>query len=109
MTGCGRACRVGASPTTSDCGGTLQMFGILAVLSKLNEFQYPGTPKPPCPSDDVWAGFAQEGIVGKACKHLAVAALMEPVSSTMLTGCCMCLSLRGRAARVNRAIECAGG
>ena len=34
------------------------MFGILAVLAKLNEFQSVATPRPPCDSDDVWAGTA---------------------------------------------------
>ena len=42
-----------------------RMFGILAVFSKLNEFQSVAAPRPPCDSDDVWAGFAQEGIKGE--------------------------------------------
>jgi len=33
------------------------MFGILAVFSKLNEFQYALKARPPCDSDDVWAGM----------------------------------------------------
>mmetsp|Transcript_62359 Transcript_62359/g.91407 ORF Transcript_62359/g.91407 Transcript_62359/m.91407 type:complete len:80 (-) Transcript_62359:105-344(-) len=41
------------------------MFGILAVFVKLNEFQSVATPRPPCDSDDVWAGRAQEGIKGE--------------------------------------------
>ena len=36
--------------------GAWQMFGILAVFSKLNEFQSVLPPRPPCDSDDVWAG-----------------------------------------------------
>mmetsp|Transcript_1070 Transcript_1070/g.1788 ORF Transcript_1070/g.1788 Transcript_1070/m.1788 type:complete len:80 (-) Transcript_1070:33-272(-) len=49
------------------------MFALVSRLSMLNEFQYPHSNEHPCPSDDVWAGFAPEAIKG-----VGIAGSVEP-------------------------------
>lgn len=48
------------------------MFGILAVLAKLNEFQSVATPRPPCDSDDVWAGIVAVPVRLHLCEGIAL-------------------------------------